>query len=495
MPSAFSSSRRANRIPVVLAALLAPALEAAVLTVVVVENRTSRPLARTPVIVEPVGGAAISARTNRAGMVTLQGLAAGAYLVRAERAGFATSSYGQRRPGEPGTPIVLEADGHFTAELRLARLGAVSGEVVDENEVGLFDVPVTVLAIREPPKPVATVRTDDRGRFRIGGLAPGRYWVRAGPSPVAGGVGFLPTYYGQTASAARAAPVAVQLDEETEGIRIRPLEGRLARLTGRLLGGAAERVLLVSETGVRETEVASGGRFEFGELEPGAYALMAHGGDRSGYVELVLGEEDRSVTLEMGPAPVVELRCLGPAGKEATLRGVSLFARRKGSERAAQRLQCGERALWEAGRWELGVLTPAEFYVASLQDADSRSLLAELRLSPGASTALHLVLSDKPASLEVRVRTPEGVEAAGAPVWLRALDPELAQRIGGVRTAQADHQGRSIFLGLPPGRYELVSSYQLRGREEADWPAGLATAITLEQGRQAEVELTIAAID
>lgn len=477
------------------AALAAPPLEPAVLTVMVLENRTSRPLARAQVTLEPRGAAPVSAWTDRRGMVTFQGLAPGTYAVRAERAGFAPRAYGQRRHGEPGTPIVLDSDGQFTAEVRLARLGAVSGEVVDENEVGLPGVSVTAISLGELPKAVATARADDRGRFRIAGLEPGRYWIRTGAQALRGGAGLLPTYYGQTASAARAAPVTVRLDEEVEAIRIGPLEGRLARLTGRLLGGAAERVTLISEIGVKETLVTAGGRFEFTELEPGAYALLAEGGGRSGYAEVTLGEQDAAVTLEMGPAPLLEVRCMASEGGNPDLRAVSLFARRRGGERATQRIQCGERAAWPAGRWELGVITPADYYVAAILEAESRSRLAELRLLPGSVTVLQLLLSNKPASLEVRVRTPEGVEAAFAPVWLRASDAELAQRVGGIRSLQADAAGRCRFVGLPPGRYEVVSSYQLRGQASVDWPPEAGTALVLERGVEARVELPLTVIE
>ena len=477
------------------AALLAPALEAAVLTVTVVENRTSRPLARAQVTVEPLGGAPIAAWTGRRGTVTFQGLAPGTYSVRAERAGFAPRAYGQRWHGEPGTPIVLEADGHFTAEVRLARLGAISGEVVDENEVGLPGVSVTALRLGELLKAAATARTDDRGRFRLPGLEPGRYLVRTGAQALAGGAGLLPTYYGQTASAARAAAVTVRLDEEVEAIRITPLEGRLAKLAGRLLGGTAERVSLMSETGVRETTVTEGGRFEFSGLEPGDWALLAEGGGRSGYAELTLGEQDAAVTLEMGPMPAVELRCLASEGGSPDLRAVSLFARRKGGEGAIERIQCGERAVWPAGRWELGVATPADSYVAAILEAESRSKLAELRLLPGTVTLLQLLVSSQPASLEVRVRGPGGVGAAGAPVWLRAGDAELAQRVGGLRSSQADLEGRCQFHGLPPGRYEVISSYQLRGQASGDWPEGAGTAVVLERGQRAEVEIPLTVIE
>jgi hypothetical protein len=466
-----------------------------VLTVVVVENRTSRPLARAQVTVERRGGAPVSAWTDRRGTATWQDLAPGTYSVRAERPGFAPRAFGQRRYGEPGTPIVLDSDGHFTAEVRLARLAAISGEVVDENEVGLPGVQVTAFSLGERPKAVATARTDDRGRFRIAGLEPGRYLVRTGAQGLAGGAGLLPTYYGQTASASRAAPVTLRLDEEVEAIRITPLEGRLARLTGRILGGAAERVTLISDTEAREAAVTGGGRFDFAELEPGAWALLAEGGGRSGYAELTLGEQDVAVTLEMGPMPVVELRCLASEGGSPDLRAVSLFARRKGGEGAVERMQCGDRRAWPAGRWELGVATPADYYVAAILEAESRSRLAELRLLPGTVTMLQLLVSSKPASLEVRVRGPAGVSAAGAPVWLRAGDAELAQRVGGIRSSQADLEGRCQFHGLPPGRYEVISSYQLRAQASGDWPEGAGTAVLLERGQKAEVEISLTVIE
>lgn len=477
--------------------LLAAALSAAgaVLSGAVVENRTSRPLARAKVTLSAPGLAPMITLTDTAGLFTFRDLPAGAYLVAAEREGFAPRTYGQRRFGEPGSPIALQADSHFAVELRLVRLGAVSGEVVDENQVGLAGVTVAAYPVGRRRQAAGAAQTDDRGVFRIAGLKPGRYWLRTAAKQLDGGEGLLATYYGQSVSAREAIAVQVKLDEEVDQIRITPLAGRLASLEVRVRGGPAERVLLVGEAERRESQPAPDGRFQFGEVEPGSYALLAEGAGRTGYAEIEMGPEDRSVTLELGPPPVLEVRCAPLRGERVDLRAVSVFLRRKFDGEAGRRIQCGERASWEPGLWELAVATPPEFYVASVLDAERGADLAELRMLPGQTTVVHIHLSARPASIEGTVRTADGAEAPSAPVLLRAADPELAQRLGGVRMARTDGQGKFRIAGLPPGRYELLSSYQAHEAEDGLGRPGAATAVRLEEGERAELDLVLASIE
>jgi hypothetical protein len=478
-------------------ALLAAGLPArgAVLSGAVVENRTSRPLARAKVTLSAPGSAPVTALTDSAGLFTFASLPPGSYFVTAEREGFAPRTYGQRRFGEPGTPIALQADSHFTVELRLVRLGAVSGEVVDENQVGLAGVTVAAYPVARRWQAAGVARTDDRGAFRIAGLKPGRYLLRTAARQLEGGAGLLPTYHGQSASAREAAAVEVKLDEEVEHVRITPLLGRLGVLEGRVFGGSAERVLLTGDAERREVQPGPGGRFRFGEVEPGAYSLLAEGGGKVAYTEVEMGQEDRSVTLELGPAPVLEVRCAAAAGAPADLRAVSVFLRRKYEGDNGRRIQCGERSGWEAGRWELAIATPPEVYVASILDAEQTAELAELRLLPGQSTVLNIRVSARPASIEGTVRTADGAEAPGAPVVLRPADPELALRAGGVRMAKTDDRGKFYIGGLPPGRYEVVSSYQVNEAEDGLGRPGTGTPVRLEEGERAELDLVLTAIE
>ena len=97
----------------VLCALLCAGVQAAVIRGTVVENQTGRALARASVVLEPVPGTPASkqnARTSRYGTFEFKALPAGAYLLSASRAGFATAQYGQKQWRSSGLPIVVAED-------------------------------------------------------------------------------------------------------------------------------------------------------------------------------------------------------------------------------------------------------------------------------------------------------------------------------------------------------------------------------------------------
>ena len=72
--------------------------------------------------------------------------------------------------------------------------GALTGRVLDENGVGTPGVPVVAYRARLPLRTAGSSTSDDRGVFRIGGLEPGRYWVRSGAHTLEDRTGWLPTF-------------------------------------------------------------------------------------------------------------------------------------------------------------------------------------------------------------------------------------------------------------------------------------------------------------
>ena len=58
-------------------------------------------------------------------------------------------------------------------------MGAITGIVWDENQVGLAEQDVVVYEVSRPLRLVMRVTTDDRGSYRVGELPRGRYYVRA----------------------------------------------------------------------------------------------------------------------------------------------------------------------------------------------------------------------------------------------------------------------------------------------------------------------------
>jgi hypothetical protein len=339
--------------------------------------------------------------------------------------------------------------------------------------------------------------TDDRGVYRLAGLTPGRYLIRTAAKQLEGGHALLPTYYGQTTSAGDARSVQVELDREVTGVNIAPAPGRLATVRGTVIGGGAASVLLLADTGPRNARLRPGGGFRFDQVAPGAYVLLvnpAPGSERAAYSEVFVSGEEVNVVLEMQPAPSLRVRCQGATGAAIDPAAVSIFLRRKQFGETSARISCGEKAVWSPGPWQVAVATPPQFYVASILEAGGGEDAHEFTLKPGEPTEITVLLGSRPAVLQGRVLTPDEAPVVGAPVFLNAYDSELRRRLGGLRTARADHNGEYRFTGLPPGRYEVLSSYQIQNPQQA-WAPGLGAAVTLEEGAQQTLNLSLTELE
>jgi len=466
---------------------------------VVLENLSGRPLARTRISLEIIQGGGASQHasllSDSQGRFVFRSLAAGAYLLSARRAGYLTARYGQRRWDGAGAPIVLDGDAHYFAEIRLQRLGVIAGHVLDENQVGLPGYAVYALQGAERPLRVAaTAITDDRGAFRLVGLEPGAYYVRTGPKQLEDGRGLLPTFYGQTTAVAQARLVAAELDRETGGIDIEPLPGRLARLAGRVVGGLAS-VTLFSEMGQRELQVGLDGRFQFEELAPGPYQLLAvssHRPLRAAWQRVNLGEAGAEVTLELARLPELRVRCEAKDGQPVEPSRITVFLRRNeppGSEPI--RLEGGQSAALIPGEYEAVALATPEYYIAGVRVPQRGSAPARLQALPGDSIELTVVVGSRPAGISGTILDAEDHPVAGATVFLRPADPYLDVLLEGGRSVRSDQHGRYRFDGLPPGRYRLLASFEIARPRERDWDLPGVGWLTLEEGRRATLDLKL----
>ena len=148
------------------------------------------PLARASVRLtsESLPSDPVSATTGDDGAYEFAALPSGTYRVSASRSGFMTLEYGQRRPFTRGEMIDL-APREVCARMDvvLARPGAVSGHVVDEAGEPVEGAFVRVLQVQYEAgrrrlvdvASAAAQHTDDRGDYRLYGLAPGEYFVSA----------------------------------------------------------------------------------------------------------------------------------------------------------------------------------------------------------------------------------------------------------------------------------------------------------------------------
>jgi hypothetical protein len=162
------------------------------------------PVRRVTMTLTSDGGTTrLVAVTDDAGQFTFMNLPGNRYSLSAAKAGYVPWNYGSKRPGGSGTPIVLSDGQRVAVTMTLIKGSVLTGTVRDERGVPLPDVSVAALRYaissqtgeRElqavtigsqfPRADYAadafpgTAATDDRGVYRIFGLAPGDYVVSA----------------------------------------------------------------------------------------------------------------------------------------------------------------------------------------------------------------------------------------------------------------------------------------------------------------------------
>ena len=128
-----------------------------------------------------------AATSDDKGHFAFTDLPAGRYTLSASKPGYVNSVYGQKKPGRAGTPIQLADAQHLDdLKLPLAKGGVITGAVLDENNDASTGTQVTAwrAEMRTGEKryvQAGSDQTDDRGTYRIYGLLPGDYIVRATP--------------------------------------------------------------------------------------------------------------------------------------------------------------------------------------------------------------------------------------------------------------------------------------------------------------------------
>ena len=475
--------------------------EAAVLRGVVADFLTGKPVARARVTIEAVGRSQgqlpLPILTDSNGHFDLSPLSPGAYLLSAQKKGFVQSRFGQRHWNSPGTPIVLEQETLFYADLKLHRPGAVMGEVFDENHLGLAGVAVHAWKTGRTLKLVAGGETDDRGFFRIAGLPPGRYLIRTGPKELEDHQGLLPTFLGGVTRAAAAVPVDVRLDQEFTKLTIEPRHGRLSNLSGTVTGGPPGKVILYSDTGKREFPVGPEGQFSMEQLAPGEYDLLAESGSGpkllAAQLRVVLAKENENATMQLSSAPQLQVRCESADGRLPAMQGVSIFVRRQeeSAESQSQRIACGENLPLLPGNWEFAASGPTDVYVAEVRNAVAAGDSYNVHVILGQSKEVTVVFGSQPGTLTGKVTTSDGLSAIGAPVFLNAVEADLRSRLGGVRMVRCNEKGEYRFSGLAPGRYEIISSFDIQDPGEAQWPLGSGRPVTIDQNGKTQLDISV----
>lgn len=267
------------------------------------------PLARVSVVLTPsqMGpmqrSPAIKGTTDEEGHYRITGLPAGIYTVWPFVPALVIPP--ETSSNQPGKSITLREDEEVDGiDFSLTRGGVITGRVTDADGRPIIDNFVNLIRLDERGQRMADpyfsqfrFATDDRGIYRIYGLAPGRYKVSVGDAPDSGmtrygfGGGTYPrTFHPDIAEESRAPAIEVKAGGETADIDIRL--GRASKsyvATGRIVDAETGKPLANLQighgsisrdqtnlggfgwTGIRST---ANGEFRIDALAPGRYAAF-----------------------------------------------------------------------------------------------------------------------------------------------------------------------------------------------------------------------------
>lgn len=162
---------------------------------VLTEDADPRPLRRVRVgLVSADRRIGRTTVTDDAGRFSFAGLPAGRYTLTATKAGYVPTVFGARRANRSGTAIVV-ADGQRQSgiTIRMPRGAVITGIVTDQNGEPFSGANVNAMRYayggtgQRSLMNTASAIADDRGQYRIWGLAAGEYVVSANVGPASQG--------------------------------------------------------------------------------------------------------------------------------------------------------------------------------------------------------------------------------------------------------------------------------------------------------------------
>lgn len=490
-----------------LSLAVAASLRAGVIKGVVLEYASGKPLARTLVRLEPVASPQavlkpLAVRAGRAGEFSLHSVPPGLYRLLTARTGFFPLEFGQRRPAGFGTPVQVTADSELFTELRMRRMGAITGSVFDENGIGMPGIEVLAYRASLPLRIVGRGSSDDRGVYRITGLDAGKYWVRSAAGVLEDGTGLLPTFSPQGREIRYARVYETRLDADTTDANVHPDPGALHSLSGPVQcdrpDAAKVTITVSSETGRRTIEAVCHSEYRVEGLAPAQYEVFATYSDHpgSGFDETPV-RRNLVLPIQLTAPPQVDFE-VRHAGTGAILTGVAAVTGRRqdlSGMNPAHPIPV-PRAMLHAGHWEMNATAGPDHYVESIA-ASSRD---GRRNRPDRPPEWHDIFLDQrvPARIRISVSgkaahltgavTNDGKTIPGAPVFLWPETDDLRRLTGGARFTLSDSDGRYRFDGLPPGKYRLLATFDHREIDGSILDEARAPQISIEPAQRANFD-------
>ena len=489
----------------------APLLNGGVVGGVVLERQSGIPLARAKVRLDRVD---LTGRiqsdaliAGRFGQFTFSSVPDGLYVLTAMRDGYAPIAFGQSRPQGTGPAFMVNKETNLFAELRLRKLGVLTGKVLDENRLGIRHAGVSAYSVKPPFRSVANAESDDRGVYRIHGLPEGKFRVRSQPFRHDDGQPLLPTFAPEMLILRDSLISSTKLDFETTDADVTPIPGNLISVAGSVscapnLPGYVT-VTISTDTGRREARSVCQGSYQFENLAPGNYEVFGlHAEGRlAAFVEQRIFTTAKNLSLELRPLSNVELSLRDESGRTPVRTPSIVTLRRVDAAGVAETktvpLEDRAAVSLSPGWWEVAAKMQTPYHLSgsglSWRPAEPRPTADpdwfEFSIMSNSQNSVVLRTSNQAGGIAGKVADKQKGVAA-IPVFLWPAAPDIRRRAGGPRMIAANVQGEFRFEGLPPGAYRIMASFDYEEVDEDILATANATAVTVAPSAVARVELS-----
>jgi Carboxypeptidase regulatory-like domain len=453
------------------------------------------PVRKARVLLKAQDEAAISytVDSDGNGRFLIEDVQPGTYAVSADRQGFMLEADGA--PGAPPPSVKVEAGQSLNdVKIKLVPLGVITGRVLDDDGDPVRGAQVQAMAYTyqggsRQLRNVEQVAANEKGEFRLFGLRPGTFYIRASArdrgrpmhtSSIVTGIpsgSLTATYFPSTTESVHASPVELSAGAQLRGFDIRLRREMHYSVRGKLPEGLKPEtnfmVRIVPRGGAREGGLGFGSSmrrddetFEFMDVAPGSYVIVG----------TVLNQETRSVVrqpVEVGSADVegVILSFVAPISISGVVRVEGTPSRPMENLRvslqsdipsmlgqsSAEVKPDGSFVIPEAAPdvYQVNVGSHAGTYVKSIRFGDEEAPDGRVDLTKGSGPVTVLLATDV-GTVDGSVKKSNGDPAVRIRITLIAYGNHLS-RTDLSRSGFTDEQGKFHLRNVAPGEYKVFA--------------------------------------